>query len=155
MKGRKPLPSNIIDLKGGSKHTHRPLRDDVPKPKAKYPACPPFLKGEARKEWNRLKRELSPLKYITQADRAILVSYCQLWDRYCDINDKIAKTGLLVKGKNGEPKRNPLLIEVKDTFDRMLRAMATLGITPVDRERVKTLGSDDKEHDEIEDLFDA
>ena len=37
MRGRKPLPSNIIDIRGGSKFTHRPPRSGEPKPPALIP----------------------------------------------------------------------------------------------------------------------
>jgi hypothetical protein len=49
MRGRKPLPSNVVKLRGNP-GKRRP-NDAEPQPAAKTPPCPACLGEEARKEW--------------------------------------------------------------------------------------------------------
>ena len=77
MRGRKPLPSKVIELKGGSKHTHRPPRTGEPKPPSGIPLCPKHLDKEARKIWKKTAKILSPVGIITKIDVAVLARYCQ------------------------------------------------------------------------------
>jgi phage terminase small subunit len=70
MRGRKPLPSNVVRLRGNS--GKRRLNDAEPRPAAKAPACPACLGDEARKEWQRLTKELAALGLLTGLDRNLL-----------------------------------------------------------------------------------
>ena len=80
MRGRKPLPSNVVRLRGNP--GKRRLNDAEPRPAAKVPPCPACLGDEARKEWQRLSKELAELGLLTGLDRNLLAAYCQahaLW----------------------------------------------------------------------------
>ncbi|MEO1035217.1 MAG: P27 family phage terminase small subunit [Pseudomonadota bacterium] len=48
------------------------------------PKCPPFLKGEARKEWNRICKLFRGKRVLTEGDRAVLAQYCSLWQQFAD-----------------------------------------------------------------------
>ena len=69
MRGRKPLPSNVVRLRGNP--GKRRLNDAEPRPAAKTPSCPACLGDEARKEWKRLAKELAELGLLTGLDRAM------------------------------------------------------------------------------------
>jgi phage terminase small subunit len=75
MRGGKLLPSNIVRLRGNA--GKRRLNDAEPRPAVKAPACPPCLGEEARKEWQRLSKELAALALLTGLDRNLLTAYCQ------------------------------------------------------------------------------
>ena len=80
MRGRKPLPSNVVRLRGNP--GKRRLNDAEPKPAARMPACPACLGEVASKEWLRLGKELAELGLLTGLDRNLLAAYCQahaLW----------------------------------------------------------------------------
>src|SRR5687768_11179819 len=82
MRGRKPLPSNVVRLRGNP--GKRRLNDAEPRPPSRAPACPACLGEEARKEWKRLSEELAELRLLTGLDRGMLAAYCQahtLWGR--------------------------------------------------------------------------
>ena len=49
MRGRKPLPSNVVKLRGNA--GKRPLNDREPRPATAVPSCPSCLSDEAKKEW--------------------------------------------------------------------------------------------------------
>ena len=73
MRGRKPLPSNVVRLRGNP--GKRRLNDGEPRPAPVVPACPACLGEEARKEWQRLARELGELGLLTRMDRGMLAAY--------------------------------------------------------------------------------
>ena len=75
MRGRKPLPSNVVRLRGNP--GKRRLNDAEPRPAPRIPTCPACLGDEARKEWKRLARELAELGLLTGLDRGLLAAYCQ------------------------------------------------------------------------------
>ena len=80
MRGRKPLPSNVVRLRGNP--GKRRLNDAEPRPAHRVPSCPACLGDEARKEWQRLAKELGELGLLTRLDRGLLAAYCQahaLW----------------------------------------------------------------------------
>ena len=54
MRGRKPLPSNVVRLRGNP--GKRRANDAEPRPEPRPPACPGALGPEARKEWQRPPR---------------------------------------------------------------------------------------------------
>ncbi len=108
MQGRKPLPSKVVDIMGGSKHSHRPPRSGEPNPLANIPKCPSFLDKGAKKEWKRISRILNPLGMITDLDLGSLAKYCESFSQWAQASRKIQETGMLIKGKMGIPTVNPL-----------------------------------------------
>ena len=47
-KGRKAIPSKIVNLRGGTKHTHKKPRDQEPQPPESMPDIPDHLEGSAK-----------------------------------------------------------------------------------------------------------
>lgn len=77
MAGRKPKPTHLKVLAGNP--GRRPLPQNEPKPENKIPTCPSYLKGEAKREWNRVTKLLNTLGMISELDRSTLAAYCQTW----------------------------------------------------------------------------
>lgn len=142
MKGRKPIPSKIIALRGGRSYTHRPPRENEPMPPEKLPPCPKHLTGVARKEWRRVGRLLMAVRVISELDRAILTGYCQSWAEYVAACEEVPKHKpvYLVKDPNtGQPipKLNPWIRVEREAFERMVKSAMELGLSPVSRTRIK------------------
>ncbi|MGH6897699.1 MAG: P27 family phage terminase small subunit [Geminicoccaceae bacterium] len=95
MRGRKPLPSNVVRLRGNP--GKRRLNDAEPRPAPRVPTCPACLGDEARKEWQRLARELSALGLLTGLDRAMLAAYCQAHALWVEAVASIERYGTMVK----------------------------------------------------------
>ena len=153
MRGRKPLPSKIILLKGGTKHTHRPLRKNEPKPPATIPKCPEHLDKEAQAEWKRMAKELKPLGILTQLDKAIFAVYCQAFSTWAQATRKITEMGMVRVTKNGFTEQNPFLPIANKAKEQMMKALIEMGMTPSSRARVKVT-SPPKEEDDKERFFD-
>jgi P27 family predicted phage terminase small subunit len=78
-RGPKPLPSNVVLLKGNpSKKTAAQLMDSL-QPEIEIPGCPAHLLPEAKKEWKRITPELHRYGLISKLDRAALCLYVQSW----------------------------------------------------------------------------
>lgn len=89
MKGRKRIPSKIIDLMGGTKHTKEKPRLNEPKPPEKMPTCPGHLCNEAKKEWRRAGKILSDIGLMTELDRSTLAEHCESYGRWIALKKEL------------------------------------------------------------------
>ena len=136
-KGRKSIPSKIINLRGGTRHTHRPDRDQEPQPPEKMPRCPKHLNKEARKEWRRAGRILQSIGIMTELDMAVLAGYCDAFAQWAEATIKVQETGLVYKKADGTPGLNPYLRVAREAYDRMMKAAVLLGLSPSSRAGLK------------------
>jgi P27 family predicted phage terminase small subunit len=135
MRGRKPLPSNVVRLRGNP--GKRRLNDAEPQPVAKAPACPPCLGEEASKEWQRLAKELAELGLLTGLDRNLLAAYCQAHALWVEAVASIGRYGTMVKSPNGYPMQSPYVAVANKQVEIMVRIAAELGMTPSSRTRIR------------------
>jgi len=136
-KGRKTIPSKIIELRGGTTHTHRPPRNDEPEPPERMPSCPRHLDKEARKEWRRTAKILKQIGLLTELDRAVLTGYCQSWSEYVSATLEAQRMGSVYKKSDGTPGINPYVRLAREAYDRMMKAAVLLGLSPSSRAGLK------------------
>ena len=147
-KGRKSIPTKIIELRGGTAHTHKKPRDQEPQPPVKMPSCPKHLDKEARKEWRRTGKILNSIGLLSDLDRAVLAGYCQWWSEYVSSTIKAHEMGpVYVEGqkkdkdgnilKPGIPKINPHVRLAREAYDRYMKAGVLLGLSPSARASLK------------------
>ena len=137
MKGRKAIPSKIIELTGGTLRTHKKPREGEPKPPDKMPKCPVHLNKEARKEWRRAGKILQSIGLMTGLDMAVLAGYCDAFAQWAEATIKVQETGLVYKKKDGTPGLNPYLRVAKEAYERMMRAAVLIGLSPSSRAGLK------------------
>lgn len=89
MKGRKRIPSKIINLRGGTKHTHKKPREDEPELSAKMPTCPTHLNTIAKREWKRAGKVLNNIGLMTELDMATLAEYCESYGKWVDLKKEL------------------------------------------------------------------
>ena len=135
MRGRKPLPSNVVRLRGNP--GKRRLNDAEPRPGSRVPACPACLGEEAGKEWQRLSKELAELGLLTALDRGMLAAYCQAHALWVEAVASIGRYGTMVKSPNGYPMQSPYVAVVNKQVEIMVRIAAELGMTPSSRTRIR------------------
>jgi P27 family predicted phage terminase small subunit len=135
MRGRKPLPSNVVRLRGNP--GKRRLNDAEPRPAPRVPPCPACLGDEARKEWQRLAKELGELGLLTGLDRGLLAAYCQAHALWVEAVSSIERYGTMVKSPNGYPMQSPYVAVANKQVDIMVRIAAELGMTPSSRTRIR------------------
>lgn len=78
MSGPKPLPKNVLALRGSWRANAGADRPDVDAP-VEIPGCPDHLLPEARAFWDRLAPELEKLGLVALIDEAALALVCQEW----------------------------------------------------------------------------
>ncbi len=154
MRGRKPLPSNVIELRGGTRHTHRPPNKFEPKPEPKAPSCPKHLDEEAREEWRRVSKELASLGLLTRLDKAVFAMYCTSYSTWKNATERLAKSGMITfvgkikkevnkkgkvirEGNPGIPRINPYFKIQKESQIQMLKCLVEMGMSPSSRSRIK------------------
>lgn len=137
MRGRKRIPSKIIELRGGTAHTHRPPRDDEPKPPEEMPPCPEHLDEDARREWERAGKILESIGLMTGLDMAVLAGYCQSWSEYVKATVEVQKRGTVLRRRDGSPMLNPYLRVAREAYERWMKAGALLGFNPTSRAALK------------------
>jgi P27 family predicted phage terminase small subunit len=97
-----------------------------------YPWCLP--EGLERQCWDSLTRELVA-KQIWDTDITdVCVAYCIQLARFLEANRLM--TEFVLKSRHGKARHNPYLTISNLSFDRMVRLMSELGITPATRSRV-------------------
>jgi P27 family predicted phage terminase small subunit len=135
MRGRKPLPSNVVRLRGNP--GKRRLNAAEPRPAPRVPTCPACLGDVARKEWRRLARELAGLGLLTGLDRGLLAAYCQAHALWVEAVSSIQRYGTMVKSPNGFPMQSPYVAVANKQVDIMVRIAAEFGMTPSSRTRIR------------------
>jgi P27 family predicted phage terminase small subunit len=116
-----------------------------PEPDTDIPERPKWLKGEAKKEWNRMTPLLAKMKCVTCWDRSMLALYCHWWGVYVMLARKIKKADdVVVFTTNGNEVQNPLFTAMNRASKNCKEAAMEFGLSPVARTR---LNVEKKEHE--------
>ena len=134
MRGRKPKPTSVKILSGNP--GKRALNHHEPKPLATVPECPSELNPAARTEWDRLVKDLAPLKMLTSLDRAALATYCQAYALWSEAIIAVHKFGAMVKSPSGYPMQSPYIAMANKQAEIMMRIASEFGFTPASRSRI-------------------
>lgn len=135
MKGRKAIPTKIIDLKGGTAHTHRPPRSQEPTPESRMPECPDHLDDLAKAEWGRAGKILDKIGLMTDLDMMILAAYCDAYSRWIKAT-RIAQKEMFQETKKGIT-LHPAVKIAQTAFDQMIKAGVLIGMSPASRATMK------------------
>lgn len=150
MRGRKPKSLTELKEKGTyrkARHGHlRGAPNDLPPISTEPPDC---LDDYGRAEWTRVIESVAP-GHLTAADAGVLTMYASSYGTYLLATAKLHEEGLFSKrkvtsagGEKGTEKDTPsrwYRIARESSADAM-RCATLLGITPVDRNRVKGVKS--------------
>lgn len=136
MAGRPAKPTALKELAGNP--GKRALNKDEPKPAQRKPSCPKHLTGEARREWNRMAKQLFELGLLTEVDRAALAGYCQSWARWVQAEEEMRKPtfAMVTTTDSGYPVVSPWMGIANQAMKQMLRFLTEFGMTPAARSRV-------------------
>jgi len=113
--------------------------------RAGRPQFPQHLTPVAKREFKRAVKLLEDRGVLTQGDYTTLSIYAEVFARWIQAKGEIHALGLMVEvevtDNHGEAhivrRLNPLLRVAQDC-EKQLRALAkTLGLTPIDRDKVK------------------
>lgn len=128
MAGRKAIPNKIMELRGGTRHTHEKPRVEPDLPN-KIPECPSHLNDKARAEWNRVVEILRGIGLITELDRATLAAHCEAYSRWAEAVTRVNEEGM-VTIQGGIPKANPYIKICREAYDQMIKTGSLFGMSP-------------------------
>lgn len=160
LRGPKPLPANVHQLRGNpSKRPMAAILDEF-RPEVEIPDFPSWIWPEAKKEWKRLATELERYGLITKLDRAALVLYCQAWAKMVWAERALTRAmkaaedarvlaeskgqeyqggdGLMVKTANGNFTYSHHWVVGKHAASEVKRYLDLFGLSPSARSRVTT-----------------
>lgn len=135
MAGRPPKPTKLKILQGNP--GKRALPKGEPQPTLGIPTRPAWLSPEAKREWNRVVRELDALGLLAHVDRALLAAYCECWGQYVDAVKSLRKAGTLTfTTDKGYIAQRPEIGIAKAMVEKMMQLSARFGFTPSDRSKM-------------------
>jgi len=147
--GGKPKPTALKLLTGNP--GKRPLNESEPKPAVVIPRAPASLPERVRREWYTLAHQLADAGLLTELDKMALAGLVTSYVRWMEAQEGLAKTGLLIKGRDNVPVLNPLLRISRDAQVEYTRLLGEFGLTPSSRSRLHV--EPKEEEDEFEALM--
>jgi len=126
-RGRKPLPTKILKIRGSWRAE---LRKDEPDLEVSIPAMPDWLSAEAKREWYRISLILVRRGLLTELDGTVLALYCQAYADYLDALKWCEKMPGLIRAKNGTLIQSPAIGLRNTAWRNVLRAAAEFGMSP-------------------------
>lgn len=136
MAAPKPRPTRIKELEGNP--GRRPLPKNEPRPQIpdEIPRAPSHLTREAKKEWKSMSLKLHTLGLLTDIDESALALYCQAYGRWVDAEEKLKKTGTVIKTTNGNIVQSPYLGIANTAMRDCHKYLIEFGMTPSSRTKV-------------------
>ena len=128
MMGRPKKPT-VLKILQGEKRPCR-LNKSEPKPEVKATRCPSFLKGYARREYNRLAPKLAGMGLMSDLYINALAQYCKAMQRWIEAERTLASKGDLYVAINGVVKMSPKLQVAKLSFEQTCKIASEFGFTP-------------------------
>jgi len=99
------------------------------------PEAPAHLTPEQLDRWQDIVSSL-PVELLSRADHQVLERMAVAWATFRHTTILINQAGLLTRGQNGEPVRNPLLAVRKLATTEMDACGQLLGLSPLARTRL-------------------
>jgi P27 family predicted phage terminase small subunit len=124
-------PSIIKELEGN--RGKRPIPAEMAP--IGQPEAPAHLTAEQLDRWQDIVSSL-PVELLSRADHQVLERMAVAWAAFRQTTILINQAGLLTRGQNNEPVRNPLLAVRKLATTEMEACGAMLGLSPVARTRL-------------------
>lgn len=153
MKGRKPTPTALKELRG----TDQPVRINKNEPKleaiSKMPPAPAWFSSTARKIYKTKSRELIAQGVMSALDIDMFLLYCNEYATYIETSEEIRNIPLraALSEANAEVYKR-IRQQNQQSWERAKSIAIEFGFTPSSRARVKTINKV-AEQSEFEKLF--
>jgi len=113
--------------------------------------APDWLDGDAQEEWQRVVRELAPLRILSSLDQTTLAVYCSIVSNYRFVGRKVKAEGIFLVNTDGASRENPALKTLERLSKQILGYAAHFGLSPHGRGHLKV----SRRKSKIEDDFDS
>lgn len=145
MKGRKPVPTALKELRGTAR------ADRVLKNEAQFPipgrmlSPPEHLGADGEFLWRHLGKLLLDAGLMSYGDTLALELMCIAYDRMTRANRKVKIDGEVMVSDKGNYYQNPWLSIANKAWDQVKSMLAEFGLTPAERTRVMAAVEDDED----------
>lgn len=129
-----------IKLLRGSKPSR--VNRTAPKPRHEPPEPPDYLDERALTYWHDLMAETSHWGTYGKLDSVMLGLYVDALSR-ADKARELCRRSVITMGSDGQPKRHPALLVLKDALMEVVRFGRELGLTPASRHTLSVGKLDD------------
>ena len=150
-RGPAPKPTALKVLEGNP--GKRALNTNEPRVDQRKPTCPKWMKGEARREWDRVSKVLHQAGLLTFVDRAVLAMYCQAWDRWVRAEKALDLDALVEETDKGYKYVNPMVGVARGAAEDVKKYGALLGMNPSVRSRLVVSAPGEEEESLAATLF--
>lgn len=115
------------------------------------PDPPAVIKGEALREWKRVVPVLDGMGVLSSLDRGLLVTYCQTWARWCELDKQLTNDGMTHTDEKGTVRKHPAWTMARECTNTLATLATQLALTPAARLRLPapSSGGDGGDQDDI------
>jgi P27 family predicted phage terminase small subunit len=136
MRGRKPIPTEIKELKGTLEKS-RMLKNEMSVELSNtIPDAPEDLNEEAKQIWVKICEELKRNRILAVVDLDLVESYCHEMALYKHATRMIKQKGGVFKSPSGYPMINPWLTIKRQALKSATDLGVLFGLTPSARSRI-------------------
>ena len=139
-RGPAPTPTPILQMRGSWRAK---TRANKPEPQGGRPICPTWLRKDAKRVWKKIAPRLDAMKVLGEIDRNSLARYCQIFAKWREAEEFLAKHGTALPVRNAagdlvDFKQFPQVNLAMKLSDQLLRLEREFGMTPSARAAMAT-----------------
>ncbi len=152
-RGTKPKPAALKKLQGNP--GRRPFNSREPQPNPKRPPPPKWLSQAARKQWDRIAKDLHDCGLLTSIDQLALALLCENYAMWYDAKLLVEVEGFFCRSDNGNLYQHPAVGAMNRAQKNLISLMCQFGMTPSARSTIKVAGEGEPEKTLADVLFEA
>lgn len=148
-----PKPTALKQLQGNPgkrKANHR-----EPQPNPKRPPPPKWLSEAARKQWDRVAKDLHDCGLLTYIDQLALALLCENYAMWYDAKLLVDVEGFFCRSDNGNLYQHPAVGAMNTAQKNLINLMREFGMTPSSRSTIKLPMGEGEEKSLADLLFEA
>ena len=149
MKGRKPIPTAIKEMKGTIEKSRILPNEMIVTINNEIPDAPEDLNSEAQKLWNEVCHELKNNGLLANVDLGLVEAYCAELAQYKEAIRQIKRTSPLIKSPSGYAMVSPWQTIRRQSLKAAMDLGQLFGVTPSARTRI---GANTKPTSKLEQL---
>jgi len=136
MRGVKPLPTAVKQLRGTIEKSRTLSNEMVVSINHEIPQAPEDLNNEAKKLWQEVCTELKNNGILANVDLGLVEAYCTELATYKEAIRQIKKTSPLIKSPSGYPMVSPWQTIRRQSLKAAMDLGQLFGVTPSARTRI-------------------
>ena len=145
MKGRKPVPTALKELRGTARADRGVPNESKPPVPKTIPNPPSHFNRWAKKVWREYGQLLLDAGLFTELDSVAFEMFCQAYGRWIDAERQLLEEGEILTSAQGGLYQNPRLGIANRAWDQLKRMLPEFGLTPAERTRVAALVAEEED----------